>query len=114
MPTLTDHIFSESNWCDVTLLGLRWIEDGRDLELTLDVPVWKHERRVRTMCCRWAHEVHIDLSFDRKVGDIPVGGCPFTWDVTAERTPNGGWSMLFDFASVGEIRFKCSEIELDD
>jgi hypothetical protein len=95
-------------WCDVELRGIAWVENGRDLVLSLRLPPSEPEaRRERLLRASWVRSFCMDLSFAET-----SGGCPVTWDVTIERTMPNEWSVRFDFGRVGELSFRCVELEL--
>jgi len=91
-------------WCDVELHGLAWVEDGRDVIFRVREP---GSERDRLVVCRWAEGLVVNLVFPPG-----QGGRPLTWDATFARGSDGSWSVALDFAHSGEIRLKCSEVEL--
>lgn len=96
-------------WCDVQLLGLSWVEGGRDLVLHLrlpDIPGQQDDRN-RILSCRWAHALVVSLAFQER-----AGGFPLTWDTTFSREIDDTWCVLLDFGSLGQVRFRCYEMEL--
>lgn len=108
---LTEESFAEQPWSDVQLPGLHWAGTGRDLVLTLRTlsSETDREHRERTLHCRWARNLRVDLSYPSN-----AGGYPLTWDVCAEKTSSGEWSISFDFTSKRTVSFYCSEVELRD
>jgi hypothetical protein len=101
------HDFSREHFCDVELVGLEWIEPGRDLQLRLRMPRSEtappYDAR---LICRWAHELRLTLDFPEN-----YGGRPLTWDGRVEQTPDSTWKVRFDFASRGELSLRCSTVE---
>ncbi len=94
-------------WNDVRLLGVEWLESGRDLVLRLRLPLWKdrpaHEAR---LVCRWARELKLALEFAPD-----HGGAPLSWEGEVRRIGDGEWSVAFDFASKGDLSLRCTEVE---
>ena len=101
----TEDIIRSTPWSDVTLLGFSWEESGRDLQLRVLLPgAGAHQDRERLILLRWASDLAVKLEGG--------GGPPLTWDTSFEREATGRWAVLFDFASAGEIRLSCAEIEV--
>lgn len=99
---------AEVSWCDLQLLGFAWIEDGRDLQLSLlHAGSGPYSSRTRSLICRWTSNLRVDLAYTES-----MGGYPLSWDVEFERTSQGGWKVFFDFAGTGGISFRCSELRL--
>ncbi len=63
-------------------------------------------RRLAALC---TDALRIDLSYEK-----PREGTPMTWNAQFDKAESGGWSVLFDFASTGEVSFQCSELEVTD
>jgi len=93
-------------WCDVVLQSIEWAEAGRDLVVEVLVPAGRVTNR-RVLVCRWAEAVLVQLAF--RPGHL---GPALSWDATFERLPDGKCSILFDFASDGEIRLVCASLEV--
>ena len=101
----TEDIIRSTPWSDVTLLGFSWEENGRDLHLRVLLPGADASLdRERLIVLRWASDLAVKLEGG--------GGPPFTWETTFEREAAGRWTVVFDFASAGEIRLSCAEIEV--
>jgi len=52
---------------------------------------------------RWVHGLEVSLNRSASL-------C--TWNTLIEQDDEHEWFVLFDFASTGEVRFKCSELEI--
>jgi hypothetical protein len=101
------HDFSQEHFCDVHLLGLEWLEPGRDLQLRLRMPKDKTAPQYDArLICRWAHELKLTLDFPED-----YGGKPFTFDGRVEQRTDGTWKVRFDFASRGELSLRCTSVE---
>jgi len=99
---------ADTPWCDVELRGVEWIDEGRGVVLTLRLPPSESEKqRDRVLRARWVTELTTTLSFAKR-----TCGHPLTWDVEFERDSTGEWLVRFDFGSVGELGFRCGDIEL--
>ena len=107
--TLTELAFSKISWCDLELRTFGWTERGRDLLLTFQRPATASDEsgQKRILCCHWVSNLKMDLSYGES-----NGGYPLTWDATLKCVSNGVWLVCFNFASTGELRFKCSGLEL--
>jgi hypothetical protein len=101
-PMLDESELEVMGWCDVNLLGISWLNDGRDLALHL-----RFAKGVeRHLHCLWAHGVRIDLT----TAEDCLGEA-LTWDTTFERNALG-WKVMFDFASTGTIALMCTGLKL--
>ena len=104
----TEQQLADGPWCDVELRGISWVEEGRDLALTLRFPPSASaERRDKLMRAHWVTELTATLSLAKK-----TGGYPLTWDVEFEQSLTDEWLVRFDFGGVGELRFRCTSFEL--
>lgn len=103
MRTSPEDTLRATPWSDVALLGLSWEEDGRDLHLRVLLPGVGADRE-RVIVLRWASDVVVRLE--------GLGGPPLTWETSFEREQSGRWAVVFDFASAGEIRLSCAELEV--
>jgi hypothetical protein len=89
----------------VTLLGLSWEENGRDVVLRVLLPGANASAdRERLIVLRWASDLAVKLEGG--------GGPPLTWETRFEREATGRWAVVFDFASAGELQLSCAEIEV--
>src|SRR2546423_10504736 len=92
-------------WSDVEIHGVMWQGAGRDLVLRVQFPgIEPPDDRSCLIAFRWAEGILINLQFPEK-----HGGYLLTWDATFTRNPDGGWSVVFDFAHAGSIRLKCTD-----
>jgi len=94
-----------TNWCDIELTEIAWLNDGRDLLFR-----WQCPNNIRrTLTCFWASAIKIDLiSADNELG------YPFTWYAEIRQSSTGEWKILFDFASKGDISLQCNELLLEE
>lgn len=95
---------SELDWCDIRLESISWDEGGRDLVIRMSGP---EEPKRRTIRCRWAEA--LDIRIQHPEGR---GGRPLTWDGAIKPLQDGRYSVALDFASTGELRVTCSEIDV--
>jgi hypothetical protein len=95
--------WEDEHWCDVYLEGITWAESGRDVVIRV------RRRTTIEIVCRWAEATEIRLEI--KPG---IGGSPLSWDGEIARLPDGRISVRFDFASTGELRLVCSEIDVSE
>lgn len=91
-------------WADVELRNIRWEADGRDVVFGLRLPSTSGSR---SLACRWAEGLVVNLA-----SPAARGGSPLTWGATFAKLPDGRWSVLLDFASAGEVRLICAEVEI--
>jgi hypothetical protein len=106
--TSTVEMIASMAWGDVELQGMDWIEGGRDLLLKLHPSGPATDAgQTRFLAFRWAHGLDVRLAFA-----AGRGGYPLTWDTTFEHQPDGTWSVLFDFAHAGVIRFIFNELDI--
>jgi hypothetical protein len=103
-PMLDESELKAMGWCDVNLLGISWLNDGRDLALHFEFGNGV-ERRLQ---CLWAAGVRVDLT-----NAEDCGGQALTWDATFERNGHG-WKVMFDFASTGTISLTCANLKLEN
>ncbi len=104
----TEDVIKSTPWGDVTLLALSWEQGGRDVALRVRLPGPGAEAdRERLVLLRWAAALVVKLDFGEG-----RGGPPLTWDATFERSADGRWTALFDFAHAGEIRLSCADIKV--
>ena len=101
----TEDAIKDTPWGDVSLLAFSWAEDGRDVVLRVVLPGPGPDRgRQSLIVLRWAGDVVVRLEGG--------AGPPLTWDTTFQRGKDGRWAVVLDFASHGEIRVTCAEIEV--
>lgn len=92
--------------CDVQLRGLGFADNSADLELNLSSQVggvalhW-------ALIARDAHALKIDLDYGDRGNRMPM-----TWDMLIDQDGKQEWFLIFDFASHGEVRFKCAELKI--
>jgi hypothetical protein len=103
--TSVDQQIAQLSKCDVSLCGVAWIEDGRDVVLRLLLPPADRETK---LVCRWARELRIDLQFESN-----TGGYPLSWDGEIGRREDGSWTIAFDFAGHGSLSLVCDELEYE-
>jgi hypothetical protein len=101
------HDVTGEQFCDVHLLGVEWLEAGRDLQLRLRMPQDKkrpqHDAR---LICRWAQMLRFTLEYPPN-----HGGMPLTSEGRVERSADRVWTVAFEFARKGELSLRCSEVE---
>ena len=103
--TIEDQIARMSK-SDLSLCGIAWINEGRDIVLSLLLPPL--DRKVR-LVCRWASDLKVLLDFP-----VDAGSYPLSWDAELSRQENGCWNIMFDFASKGSISLTCTELLLEE
>lgn len=74
---------AEMNWCDVSLCGISWVEDGRNVVLDLLMP--PSDDTVQ-LTCRWVRGFQASLAFERD-----TAGYPLSWDGSVKRAEDGAW-----------------------
>lgn len=100
--------FRRLGWCDCELEGIAWAEEGRDLLLTVRVQTPPNTNGIRrVMRCCWADQIKINL-----IQRAGRAGQPLSWDAFVHDLPDGRVSLHFDFASMGDVRLCCNEIEV--
>ncbi len=102
-PTI-DEAIAKMNWSDVSLAGMEWIEEGRDVVLHLLLP--PSDRKV-DLVCRWARNLVASLEFEEG-----TGGYALSWNAVIQRADDGSWKVAFDFAGTGEVSLTCQELKL--
>ena len=103
MMNYTDEQVAQVKWCDISLCGISWIEDGRDVVLNFLLP--QSDRSLR-LTCQWVRGLKATLEFGSN-----TGGYALSWDGEVKRNDDGAWSMAFDFASAGQISLTCQDLE---
>lgn len=99
-----DEQVAPMHWCDISLCGFAWVEDGRDIVLDLLVPPTARKLR---LTCRWATELQTKLELGPN-----TGGYPLSWDAEIRRRPDGSWAVALDFAGAGHLSLVCADLEL--
>lgn len=99
----TDEQAAQMNWCDVSLSGISWVEDGRDIVLHLLLP--PSDRKL-DLVCRWARKLRVTLGFEDN-----IGGYALSWDAQVKRGDDGAWEVALDFAGAGDVSLICQELE---
>ena len=93
---------------DARLLGIRWLENGRDVAIDLELPLGQGQpgRRV-TLMCEGATELSVQLEFGNLAGAL-------LWEGDVSHPPGGGFSLLLDFGGSpeGAIRLRCSNLSI--
>jgi hypothetical protein len=102
---MTEEQAAQMNWCDISLVGISWVENGRDVILQLILPSSGSEV---DLVCRWAQRLHVALEF----GDNS-GGSPLSWDAAVKRRDDHAWEIAFDFAGDGSVSLVCQELALN-
>ena len=95
----------EIRTCDLQLISVNWLENGRDIELMFS----SNESERSNFVCSWAHNVSTSLKTKRN-----HGGCPLAWDITLSANENGTINVKFDFASTGYISLTCNAMIYND
>ncbi|PRQ02642.1 hypothetical protein ENSA7_54710 [Enhygromyxa salina] len=98
----TDEEVAQMNWGDISLTGISWIEEGRDIVLHLLVP--PTDRRLNVVC-RWARKLRIELEFDVN------SGYALSWDGEVKRGADGDWEVDLDFAGAGGVSLVCQDLD---
>ncbi|HEX7664512.1 MAG TPA: hypothetical protein VF407_08380, partial [Polyangiaceae bacterium] len=95
-------------WADCELEAIQWAEGGRDLLLTVRVQSTDDAPLVRRVVrCSWVDDVDIKLVQGREQPSQPL-----SWAASVKHRANGRIELHFDFASMGDVRLCCSEIEV--
>lgn len=93
--------------CDVHLRGMKWGDDNLDMEFGLCAE--HHGFQLEwALVARWVYELEVNLDYKH----IGGGGMPMTSNTVVEQDAENAWFVLFDFASVGEVRFLCTALEI--
>ena len=98
----TDERLARMNWSDVSLVGMTWVEEGRDVVLHLLVP--PSDQRL-DLACRWARSLRVTLEFEED-----TGGYALSWDGDVKRRDDGAWKVALDFAGAGKVSLVCQEL----
>ncbi len=104
-----DQHLSETQWCDALLRGLRWVSDGRDLELHVELGSMTSSGPAEViLSAEWVSELRIEVSFGPN-----RGGYPMTWDTSFTRDSQQ-WRVRLDFGGLGEMSFRCNELKISE
>jgi hypothetical protein len=97
-------LFGEA-FCDVTLTGIAWKDEGVDL--VLELPDKKLVGSA-TAClvCRWLRSMVITLDLNKNPG------APLTWQGEVTGRQAGGFRLALHFGSSGDITIDCESLEL--
>lgn len=98
-PRQSDEVLN-ARWCDVVLIGLRWIDGDSALCLSLSFPP---QGKPRDLVCSHARDVRVEIASPPQ-----SGGPPMTWDASFTQCESGDWAIELDFADRGVIRLICS------
>jgi hypothetical protein len=94
------------NFCDVTLMGIAWQAEGLVLDVVLADTKLLGSTAAR-LVSRWPRSAVVKLDMSRNPGP------PLTWEGKVTRSPAGGFCLVLDFASSGDIAIECQELELE-
>lgn len=96
---------------DVTLLGIKWLNDEKDMEfqLLLHSSYGDFPKNI-TLLAEWATNVKINLDYGNK-----RMGAPFSWKFDLSKNEKGVYDALLDFGGTpnGYISFVCNEISIN-
>lgn len=98
-----DEQVAQMNWSDVSLAGISWVEEGRDVVLHLLLP--PSDKKLN-LVCRWARKLRVTLEFDDN-----TGGYALSWEAEVKRREDQAWEVAFDFAGAGSVSLVCQELE---
>jgi hypothetical protein len=88
---------------EARLDAVTWRHGGRDLELSLTMPVGEHVR----MCCNAVTGLEFDLEWRRNASGAPRAG-----GAEVERTLAGRWSLHWEFPPHGRIALECADLQV--
>ncbi|HJQ99057.1 MAG TPA: hypothetical protein VJ826_12160 [Candidatus Polarisedimenticolaceae bacterium] len=103
MIELTEKTVTQFSFCDASLLGLVWIEEGRDLELRLELA----DERLARLTCLSVSDLNIRLAYEPHRTDLS-----FSWDSRFTRIGQR-WHMSFEFPPEGRIELDCSGARIE-
>ncbi len=96
---------------DVSLDGIRWRNDGKDLELKIRMhSSYKDFPKHLNLVAEWATNLKIDLDWGaRHIGTL------LSWGFDLSKDESGVYNVMFDFGGSpgGSISFKCNEISIN-
>ncbi len=99
-----DEGVAQLDWTDVSLIGISWVEKGRDVVLHLRMP---RSGRELDLVCRWTRGLRVSLEFADN-----TGGYALAWDAALKRGDDQAWSVDFDFPGEGRVSLVCQELEV--
>ena len=99
MPELTRSEVEALRWGDADFLGFYWAQEFADP--TLVVRIKPANSETVELVCRWACKLEIDVDYRNHVGPL------LAWDVEFRPLDRLRWSVVFDLASHGSIRYEC-------
>jgi hypothetical protein len=89
--------------CDASLSSIAWhVGASPDISITLETA----RGRPLTLFFEWTTGLRIDLDWKENLH-------PLTWEVGFSSTDSGGWTVDFDFAHAGSIRFECNAVHVE-
>lgn len=97
-------IAESMNWEDLQLESVAWDNEGRTLVIRMRE---SGGERCRIVTLQWAQALQLKLGLPEG-----RGGYLMTWDGEVRPLADGQYSLLLDFASDGELRVICSEIDI--
>ena len=98
----SDKDLKDIRTCDIELISMNWVNDGRDLELIF----LANDVEKSSFLCTWAN--NIKTHFTTNPNEV---GCPFTWDITLKENDDNVFEVEFDFASKGNVSLCCNELK---
>ena len=104
MPRADENI-TKLAWEDVSLRGISWIEEGRDMALHVLLPP---NDRSATLYCRWARSVSLGLRLPPD-----AMGYALTTSGSVVLVDADTWRVSLGFGSAGELSLECSSVELE-
>ncbi len=94
-------------WGDATVYGWRWCKGTPHLLLRIE----HASRPLVVWLCYWASDLMVNVCY-RSDPDAPKQSGPLlTWSVTSEDSGDKRMHLHLDFASKGEMSFRCDRIE---
>lgn len=104
MSNASDEQVAQMNWCDLSLYGVSWIENGRDVVLNFHIPF---SDRKLSLTCQWVRGLRIALEFKSN-----SGGHALSWNAKVKRNTDGDWDLSFDFGGAGDLSLVCQDLEI--
>jgi hypothetical protein len=101
---------SKAPLCDITILGIEWLNDEKDIEFSLMMhSAYGEYPKYIKLLAEWATNVQISLDYGSK-----RIGAPFSWDFKLLMKKDGVYEALFDFGGSpdGYISFSRHEIRI--
>jgi hypothetical protein len=103
--TVVGHDVDKSIPGDVSVVGIRWVNDEKDVLIELAFPGSHDAPPDGELMCKGATDVQIDIDWSGYIGSHP------TWDVEVSQLANGRWRVEFDIRP-GLISLFCNELSL--